>query len=417
MLADSLDGLSTAYSALALAESSGDEAAKERAKSALKDAQGYHKFAMKMREHSKVTGVLKLARSALKIDIGELDADPLALNTPDGIVDLTSGRLRPHVADALCTKITGASPGTGGEELWQSCLGSVTDGDAELQSFLQHLAGAMAIGHVYHEALVIAHGDGANGKSTFFNTIHTVMGNYAGKIPAEALTTRAKSVKVDLAELVGKRFVLASETEEGQRLSVSMLKQIASVDSISAERKYRDPFIFKPTHTTVLYTNHLPKVGSGDRGTWRRLVVAPFTQKIEKPEPDFAERLQAQASGAVMSWIVEGARLFTEAGYKLPECAAIKAAVDEYRDNNDWFGAFLADRCEVDEMAITPSGELYQAYREWASSQGEYVRSTTDFSTALTAAGFEWKRLKNGRFWKGVALAVADFMSDEECPI
>jgi P4 family phage/plasmid primase-like protien len=370
-----------------------------------------------MREHSKVTGVLKLARSALEIDIGELDSDPLTLNTPDGIVDLQTGQVLLHRADALCTKVTGASPGDGGEELWRSCIESVTGGDTELQSFLQHLAGAMAIGRVYHEALVIAHGDGVNGKSTFFNTIHAVMGDYAGKIPAEALTTRAKSVKVDLAELAGKRFVLASETEEGQRLSVSMLKQIASVDTITAERKYRDPFTFVPSHTTVLYTNHLPKVGSGDHGTWRRLVVAPFTQKIERPQPDFAERLVSQSGGAVMKWIVDGARLFIDAGFKLPECAAIKAAVDEYRESNNWFGAFLAERCEVDESAITPSGELYQSYREWALSRGEYVRSTTDFSTALTAAGFEWKRLKTGRFWRGVKLAVTDFLSGDECPI
>jgi P4 family phage/plasmid primase-like protien len=416
MLADALDALLAAYSALAIAESSDDEDAKERAKSALKDAQAYQKFAMKMREHSKVTGVLKLARSALEIDISELDADSHLLNTPGGMVELRTGQMRPHRSDALCTKITGASPGTEGAKLWQLCLDSVTGGDKELQKFLQCLAGAMAIGHVYHEALVIAHGDGVNGKSTFFNTIHAVMGDYSGKIPAEALTTKAKSVKVDLAELVGKRFVLASETEEGQRLSVSMLKQIASVDAISAERKYRDPFVFKPTHTTVLYTNHLPKVGSGDRGTWRRLVVAPFTQKIERPEPDFADRLVTQASGAVMSWIVEGARLFTDAGYKLPECAAINAAVHDYRESNDWFGAFLAERCEVNEGSEAPSGELYRTYREWAAAQGEYVRSTTDFSTALHGAGFEKKKLRSGIVWRGLAL-VSDFLTDEEFPL
>jgi P4 family phage/plasmid primase-like protien len=416
MLADALDGLLSAYSAVAIAESSEDEEAKERAKSALKDAQGYHKFALKMREHSKVTGVLKLARSALEIDNGELDADALLLNTPAGMVDLRTGRMAPHRSGALCTKVAGASPGDGGAELWRSCLESVTGGDKELQHFLQCLAGAMAIGRVYHEALVIAHGDGVNGKSTFFNTIHDVMGDYAGKIPAEALTTRARSVKVDLAELAGKRFVLASETEEGQRLSVSMLKQIASIDSITAERKYRDPFVFKPTHTTVLYTNHLPKVGSGDRGTWRRLVVAPFTQKIAKPETDFAERLLSESGESVMSWIVEGARLYIECGYRLPECAAVDAAVDEYRDNNDWFKAFLTERCEVGDGYENPSGELYRTYREWAQARGEYARSTTDFTAALGAAGFTRVKTNKCNLWRGVRL-VSDFLSGEDFPL
>ena len=97
----------------------------------------------------------------------------------------------------------------------------------------------------------------------------------------------------------------------------------------------------------------------------------------------------------------------------LPECRAIKAAVDEYRESNDWFGEFIAERCEVKDEGITQSGVLYQTYRDWAQARGEYVRSTTDFSTALQNAGFEWKRLKNGRFWKGLKLTVRDFESEE----
>jgi P4 family phage/plasmid primase-like protien len=413
MLEDAAGCLTKAHASLAHAETTGDEDAGNKAKAELKDAQAYYKFVMKMREHSKVTGVLKLARSALEIGISELDADALALNTPDGIVDLASGKVMPHRAEMYCTKITRNSPGAGGAALWQDCLDSVTGGDTELQTFLQYLAGAISIGRVYHEALVIAHGDGANGKSTFFNTIAAVLGDYAGKIPAEALTTRAKSVKVDLAELVGKRFVLASETEEGQRLSVSMLKQIASIDTITAERKYRDPFTFTPTHTAVLYTNHLPKVGSGDHGTWRRLVVAPFNAKIENPRTDFAEHLLEEAGDAVMSWIIAGAKLYIDGGFGLPECVAIKSAVDEYKESNDWFGAFIAARCNVDKGEETGGGVLYQAYRDWASAQGEYVRCTSDFSTALIAAGFERIKTKKCNVWRGISVAVTEFGDDE----
>jgi P4 family phage/plasmid primase-like protien len=240
-----------------------------------------------------------------------------------------------------------------------------------------------------------------------------VLGDYAGKIPAEALTTRAKSVKVDLAELVGKRFVLASETEEGQRLSVSMLKQIASVDTITAERKYKDPFTFTPTHTAVLYTNHLPKVGSGDHGTWRRLVVAPFTAKIESPRTDFAERLLSQSGEAVMAWIAEGARMYIDGGYKLPECRAVDTAIGAYRESNDWFGAFMDARCKIGEDEEAMGGALYRMYREWALSQGEYVRSTTDFSTALQAAGFKRQATKKGKVWHGLSLASAEFENDD----
>ncbi len=405
VLEDAKSEVKSAYAEAALAETGGDEDAQDRAAKNLKAAEAYHKFSLKMCEHGKVSGVLKLARSALEISVNELDADAFALNTPNGIVNLRSGATGKHSPEARCTKIASYSPTPSGMEIWFDCLRMVTMDDEEYQRFLQCLAGAMAIGKVYHEALVIAHGSGANGKSTVFNTIAAVLGDYAGKIPAEALTTRAKNVKVDLAELLGKRFVLASETEEGQRLSVSMLKQIASVDSITAERKYHDPFTFTPTHSTVLYTNHLPKVGSGDRGTWRRLVVAPFNAEIKNPKTDYAEQLLEQAGGAVMQWIIDGAKMFIANGYKLPACAAVDGAVEKYKEENDWLGAFLAECCCVGKGEKCAGGVLYKTYRMWATETGEYARRNRDFAEALRLAGFDIRKTNTGNVWEGLSLS------------
>ena len=44
------------------------------------------------------------------------------------------------------------------------------------------------------------------------------------------------------------------------RLNTAVVKQLCSTDEIQAEKKYKDPFSFVPSHTLVLYTNHLPKV-------------------------------------------------------------------------------------------------------------------------------------------------------------
>jgi len=405
VLDDAIKEVKKAYADVALAETGGGDVASKRAEKALKAAEAYHKFSLKMCEHGKVSGVLKLARSALEINVNELDSNAFDLNSPAGIINLRTGEVTPHTPESKCTKITKLSPSSENRAMWDSCINDVTVGDTEYAGFLQCLAGAMAVGRVYHEALVIAYGTGANGKSTVFNTIAAVLGDYAGKIPAEALTTKAKNVKVDLAELMGKRFILASETEEGQRLSSSMLKQIASVDSITAERKYRDPFTFTPIHSTVLYTNHLPKIGSNDRGTWRRLVVAPFNAEIKNPKTDYAEQLLEKAGGAVMEWIVEGARMFIANGYKLPDCAAVNKAVDNYKDENDWLGAFIAECCVTGDEETCAGGLLYKTYRAWALETGEYARRNRDFADALRLAGFNWKKIKTGAEWSGLNLS------------
>lgn len=94
-------------------------------------------------------------------------------------------------------------------------------------------------------------------KSTFWNTIARVLGNYSGKLSAEALTMNCKrNVKPEMAELKGKRLIIASELEEGTRLNTGMVKQLCSVDPIEAEKKFKDPFHFDPSHTpAVLLTD------------------------------------------------------------------------------------------------------------------------------------------------------------------
>ena len=129
--------------------------------------------------------------------------------------------------------------------------------------------------------MIIAYGGGANGKSTFWNTIFRVMGTYAGKLSAESLTMKCKrNIMPEMAELKGRRLIISSEMQEGMRLNTSVVKQLCSTDEIQVEKKYKDPFSFVPSHTLVLYTNHLPKVGVNDDGIWRRLIVIPFNAKI-----------------------------------------------------------------------------------------------------------------------------------------
>lgn len=129
--------------------------------------------------------------------------------------------------------------------------------------------------------MIIAYGDGRNGKSTFWNSISRVLGTYSGSMSADALTVGCKrNVKPEMAELKGKRLIIAAELEEGMRLNTSVIKQLCSTDEISAEKKYKDPFRFIPSHTLVLYTNHLPRVGANDDGTWRRLVGFPLMPEL-----------------------------------------------------------------------------------------------------------------------------------------
>jgi putative DNA primase/helicase len=383
---------------------------------ALIGADTYKKFVMKYRNYRYIVNAQNAAKPMLALDVSELDYDPELLNTPDATYDLTKGLngSHPHDPDDLITKITACSPGDKGMKLWLENLDLFFCKDQELISYVQQIVGMAAVGRVYAEQMIIAYGGGANGKSTFWNTIARVLGNYSGKISAEALTMNCKrNVKPEMAELKGKRLIIASELEEGQRLNTGMVKQLCSIDPIEAEKKYKDPFHFDPSHTLVLYTNYLPKVSANDDGTWRRLIVIPFNAKISGKSDikNYSDYLFENAGPAIMKWIIEGAGIAIRKGFKIPEPKAVRDAVEKYREDNDWLGKFIEEHCDVDPSYTEKSGDLYQQYRSVCMQTGEFTRSTSDFYGNLEKAGFQRRKTKKGHFVYGLKLKEAqDFL-------
>lgn len=378
------------------------------------NATTYRNYAIKRRDSKYITAALKEAHPMVEIDQRQLDADEFLLNTPSATYDLRIGlpSAHEHTPADFITKQTTVDPSDEGMDIWQDALETFFCGDNELIDYVQEIAGLSAIGKVCVEGLIIAYGEGRNGKSTFWNTLSRVLGTYSGNMSADTLTVGCKrNVKPELAEAKGKRIIIAAELEEGMRLNTSNVKQLCSTDEIYAEKKYKDPFSFVPSHTLVLYTNHLPKVGAIDAGTWRRLIVIPFNAKIEGSSDikNYADYLFNKAGGAILKWIMTGAKRVIEKDYHIVKPAVVDAAIQKYKDNNDWLSQFLDECCEVGSGLIAKSGEVYNAYRSYCMQVGDYIRSTTDFYTALECAGFERKRNKSARLILGLQLK-SDFL-------
>lgn len=376
-------------------------------------AKAYQSFVLQRRASKNITATLKEARPMLEITPQDLDANPYLLCTPDATYDLRLGMAgaREHSPDDFITKITTVSPGDRGRQLWLDCLDTIFCGDKTLIDYVQCICGLAAIGKVEVEALIIAYGCGRNGKSTFWNSVSRVLGLYSGNISADTLTFGCRrNVKPEMAEVKGKRLLIAAEMQEGARLNDSTVKQLCSTDDIFAEKKYKDPFSFAPCHTLVLYTNHLPKVSASDDGIWRRLIVIPFNAKIEGNSDikNYGDYLYQNAGESILAWVIEGAKKVIDMDYKFPVPATVQKAIDDYRAQNDWFGNFLDEKCEVGPGLRESSNTLYQAYRNYCIDTNEYVRSTADFYFALENAGFEKTKSKGRKFIKGLRVKTDD---------
>ena len=204
-------------------------------------AKAYQTFVIKRRDSKYITSALKESHPMLEISPRDLDADCFALNTPEATYDLRKGMAgaREHSPEDFITKITSVTPGQKGQKIWQDCLDLIFQHNQELIDYVQMICGLAAIGKVYVEALIIAYGDGRNGKSTFWNAVSRVLGLYSDNISADTLTVGCKrNVKPELAEAKGKRMIIAAELEEGMRLNTSNVKQLCSTDEIYAELTY-----------------------------------------------------------------------------------------------------------------------------------------------------------------------------------
>lgn len=361
-------------------------------------AENYKKYAIKRGDSRSIHATTKEAMPSLEINQEDLDKDGFLLNAPSYTIDLRTGKELDHDPTNFITKQTSVDMDDENLDLWLDALDVFFQGDKDLIEYVQKVVGLAAIGVVYEEVTIIAYGGGRNGKSTFWNAIARVLGSYSGSISADVLTMGNKrNVKPELAEAKGKRLLIAAELEEGMRLSTANLKALSSTDPIQAEKKYKAPFEFIPSHSLVLHTNHLPKVGALDEGTWRRLIVIPFQAKIEGSSDikNYSDYLYENAGGAILSWIVEGSKKVIEDEFSIPQPKVVQEATGKYRESNNWFHYFINECCEVEDGYIQKSGELYQEYRAFSMRVGEFARSTADFYSALESAGFERKRTRD----------------------
>ncbi|MFN3348888.1 phage/plasmid primase, P4 family [Pseudorhodoplanes sp.] len=317
------------------------------------------------------------------------DADPWALNTPGGTIDLRTGALRAHARADLITKMTVVAPG-GECPLWLSFLDRVFDGNRDLVAFSRRMLGYCLTGSIRDHALFFLYGTGGNGKGVFLNTWHGILGDYSTIAAMETFTaSNSDRHPTDLAMLRGARAVIAQETEDGQRWAESRIKALTGGDAISARFMRQDFFTFQPAFKLLIAGNHKPSLRNVDEAVKRRFNLVPFTVTIPKVErdPELAEKLKAEWPG-ILAWAIEGCLEWQQVGLSPP--AAVLDATSSYLADEDAIGRFLAERCATDNPdAVEEVKDLYASWREWCTAGGEYVGSIKRFSRNLDARKFE----------------------------
>ena len=249
-----------------------------------------------------VAAVERLAKAdrRLAATATQWDANDWLLNAGNSdtaaTFDLRTGNSRaPDPLDYITKKTAcRCAPLGTSHHLWTSFIDRVTDGHVELQSFLQRYIGYCCSGLTSEHVFVFAYGTGANGKSTFINTIAKIFGDYA--TVADMSTFIASSNErhpTDLAKLVGARLVVAQEMQKGRRWDETKIKALTGGDKITARFMRRDFFDFVPTFKLFICGNHKPRLSSVDEAIRGRLLLVPFSR-----DADNRKGLQRSSDGS-----------------------------------------------------------------------------------------------------------------------
>jgi putative DNA primase/helicase len=372
------------------------------------DAAAASKHAIGSEKRERLEAMLALARTLPPLAVGpdDLDANSDLLNLPNGSLDLLTGQLGPHDRQRHVTKCA-APPWDPDARAphWQAFLERVIP-DPDVRAYLQRATGYALTGCVSEHCLFFCYGTGANGKSTYLETIRELLGEgeYArAAAPDLLLSKKQERHAVELADLRGFRFVTTVEVGEGRAWDEARVKWLTGGDTISARLMYGNPFTFQPTHKFWVAANHRPRVNGTDHGFWRRVHFIPFTVTIPKAEQD--PNLRAKLSGeldGILRWAVEGCLAWRHGGLRPP--AAVLGATEAYKAGEDVLAAFLDEVCVQATEARVLVGALYDEFKKWVDRNGERHMTNRAFGDALEERGVERKKSNGHRWFVGLGL-------------
>ena len=337
----------------------------------------------------------------------DLDVDIWKLNCRNGVIDLKTGKLTPHKSEYYMSKLCPVefNPDSHAPR-WMEFLKAITGGSSELMKYLQKAVGSALSGDTSEQALFVLYGTGANGKSTFLNTISDLLGDYARNTPSETfMAKRIETIGNDIARLQGARLVTAIEINEGQRLSEALIKSITGGDRITARFLYGEYFDFQPQFTPFLVVNHRPVIRDTSHSIWRRIKLIPFTVTItdNKKDKQLSAKLREELPG-ILSWAVEGCLLWQKEGLDMPD--EVKIATEGYREDMDTFSIFIEECCILEEGRKVSNRGIRYAYETWCRENGDYPLGQKLFNAKMTERGFAVKRsgTNGSRDWHGSGL-------------
>jgi P4 family phage/plasmid primase-like protien len=319
-------------------------------------------------------------------------------------IDLVTGTTYEPSRDDYITKSLATAPATIPTPLWDGFLATVTNGNRDLELYLQRMAGYFLTGHTRENALFFLYGTGANGKSVFINTLVETWGDYADIATITTfMDSHTDHHPTDLAKLRGRRLVVAHETEKGRHWAEARLKSITGGDKITARFMRGDFFTYTPHFKLVIVGNHKPSLRTVDEAIRRRIHLVPFIVTIPEADrdKDLFERLKPERPG-ILQWAIQGCLEWRERELDPP--AVVRDATDKYLADEDNLARWIAECCVTGKGVQRSATDLWRSFKQWCDFNNEQPGSQKSFAGELEKHGLFKKHTEYGAVYLRIDL-------------
>lgn len=341
------------------------------------------------------------------------------VNLANGILDVHTGTLGPHDPSFLSpVQIPVAFDPDARCPCIEKFLGEVFPGDAV--QIAHQLAGYLLTPDNRLRTAVMLVGRGRNGKSVFLNLLTALLGteNVSNR-PLQALEENTFAT----ADLYGKLANVFADLDGKALRGSALFKSISGGDRISAERKHKPAFEFKPYTRLLFSANRPPPTPDTTDAFFGRWLIVPFEQRFRGlhesgsgpvEDPDLLSKLTTpeELSGFLNLALAGLLHLGLRGGFARPD--SVQQAARRFKADVDSVAGFVGEDCQLGptpggsgEDPVTPRKFLYEAYCAYCAANGRQRVAAPKFYERLRSPDFGLTAtIYNGeRRSRGISLA------------
>jgi putative DNA primase/helicase len=261
---------------------------------------------------------------------------------------------------------------------WYQFLEEIFEGDPDKESkilMLQQFVGLCLTKDCTFQKAMLFIGNGSNGKSVVLSLLEYLFGN--ANISKLELSQLGNPFHIPA--LQNKYLNIATEINSKDRFSESLFKMIVAGETVFADRKFQEPFQFKPFVRLIFATNGLPYSTDTTYAFYRRWLILKFNRTFKPDQQDrsLPEKLIRELSG-IVNWALIGLKSLHEQN-RFTEPDSHIETLKYFEQSNNNVALFLDDMVEVDPDSNILLYDIYRAYVNYCDDGNYRPKSKNNF--------------------------------------